>query len=377
MVTRPIGAWRQLGLVIGWAGIGSFALPGSAQAAWVASSVRLPGPGALNGVSSSSPFHVWAVGSYRNRYGISRAVILRRDQRGWRIDRIPNPGDPRKTTNKLLAVLAVADRNVWAVGATSTPDHNGVDIGHALIEHWNGVRWSLVPPAPDRDAESGVLQGLCQYGTPAHHPIGVWAVGRDVLGYSEPDDGPLFERWDGKRWKILPFQDSVGVPESCVSPSVASATASTWRGMASWVGGTWSPDLNQPVAVGRLHAMSANPGVGATTLWAVGDRSAVRRSPGTDVWVNTAPTSWTAPGAPILSFVGITSRPHDVWTVGTSRVPMTGKTQGVIYHYTTGWHWVRSLPTGAPRGIARVLGTTKLWIVGARRNGQPLLLSGP
>lgn len=57
----------------------------------------------------------------------------------WTPVNSPNVGN---TPNSLNAVGGASDNDVWAVGVSSA---SGYTSSRALIEHWNGTRWSIVP----------------------------------------------------------------------------------------------------------------------------------------------------------------------------------------------------------------------------------------
>jgi hypothetical protein len=91
----------------------------------------------LYGVSASSPDDVWVVGAGRDDEGPFQAIALHFDGHAW--SAVP-PREPGVNGNVFYGVLARAPHDVWAVGqqiGTAPPDE-------ALVEHWNGRRWSVV-----------------------------------------------------------------------------------------------------------------------------------------------------------------------------------------------------------------------------------------
>jgi len=91
----------------------------------------------LYGVTSVAADDVCAVGSGRNSEGEFRAFALHFDGHAWAFVPAANPGT---SGNVLYGVVANGRNDVWAVGqkiGDAPPDH-------ALVEHWNGVRWSEV-----------------------------------------------------------------------------------------------------------------------------------------------------------------------------------------------------------------------------------------
>lgn len=127
-----------------------------------------------------SPTDVWAVGQY---YDASRtyALIEHWDGLTWTV--VPSPTPPGEVNVSLSSVSTAAPNDVWAVGVFLPV--GGTEAGvfeNQLIEHWNGHRWGLVsPPGPE-----GELMGVS-----ATSSDDAWAVGKF------PN---TLEHWDGVSW---------------------------------------------------------------------------------------------------------------------------------------------------------------------------------
>jgi hypothetical protein len=67
---------------------------------------------------------------------------------------------PEPAGASLQAIAASSSRDVWAIGKTVT--------NQALVEHWNGQRWSSIPQSQHRSA---ILTGVSIAGDK------VWIVG--------------------------------------------------------------------------------------------------------------------------------------------------------------------------------------------------------
>ena len=101
----------------------------------------------------------------------------------------PNPGT---SFNQLLGVSAIASNDAWAVGDFES----SVGPSKTLIEHWNGVSWSVVPnPAANYPGFGGEFDGVA-----ATNSRTVWTVGRS---FNYTVDQTLTERWNGSRWWVL------------------------------------------------------------------------------------------------------------------------------------------------------------------------------
>lgn len=142
----------------------------------------------LSGASAVSDRDVWAVGRYSPTARRTSTFVAHWNGRRWSRLLSPNPGT---LGNELFSVSARAAKDVWAVGDSS----NVPTQTAALIEHWNGRRWNLVP-GPDLAGANSTLLSVS-----AVSAKDVWAVGH-------VDDGgvqqTLAAHWDGKTWTQVP-----------------------------------------------------------------------------------------------------------------------------------------------------------------------------
>jgi hypothetical protein len=130
-------------------------------------------------VASASPYiasvavgsknDIWAVGWLENvSEGISRALIEHWDGRSWQV--VPGP-DVDAPIYNLGSVAVAAPGDVWAVGSYVSGPTMQTTIGHPLIAHWNGSAWASVPP-PDLGSKESSLAAIS-----AVSATDVWAVG--------------------------------------------------------------------------------------------------------------------------------------------------------------------------------------------------------
>jgi hypothetical protein len=147
-----------------------------------------PNENSLLGVSELPSGEAWAVGYFVNANYKQRTLIQHYDGSDWTVVSSPNPGDRQ---NILYGVAALSRKDVWAVGGTQ--DANG--LWHALAEHWDGDEWTVVPTV---DAGS---TGNLFYAVSATSSTSVFATGQ-LAGASFPN-GALLERWDGSRWSVV------------------------------------------------------------------------------------------------------------------------------------------------------------------------------
>jgi hypothetical protein len=152
---------------------------------------------ALNGVAAVSANNVWAVGQYQDSLGNTLTLIEHWNGVSWSI--VPSPNVHGATASSiLLSMTAITATDIWAVGfAQATP----TSVVQTLTEHWNGARW-LIVPSPN--AFPGVYDNQLE-SVSAVSSNDVWAVGF----YQKPPPMPtpsrtLIEHWNGSSWSIVP-----------------------------------------------------------------------------------------------------------------------------------------------------------------------------
>lgn len=198
------------------------------------------GPVDLFGVAAVSARSAWAVGTYA---GSGKTLIEHWNGSTWSIQSSPNPGN---FANELLSVTALSATNVWASGYWTAQG----GAMHALIEHWDGSRWSVQPsvsqgtawnvlngvaiagavpwsagtsdgPPSGTGEQRGMLErrtstgwqslampalNATQYGLEAigaRYANSAWATGHaDISGKAGTQT--LIEHWNGSRWSVQP-----------------------------------------------------------------------------------------------------------------------------------------------------------------------------
>jgi hypothetical protein len=143
----------------------------------------------LNGVSMPSPGTAWAVGDYIDGKFEQQTLVEHFDGNVWSVVPSPSPGQKQ---NILYGVAAISDRDVWAVGASQ----DSATLWHTLTEHWDGSSWSIVG-----SVDPGV-SGNQLYAVVARSSSDVYAVGQQA-GAGFPSEA-LIEHWDGKAWSVIP-----------------------------------------------------------------------------------------------------------------------------------------------------------------------------
>ncbi len=307
---------------------------------------------------------------------------------GWTVFSSPNPGS---VLNGLNAVAAVSADNIWTMGTFS----NDGSREQALIEHWNGTQWSVVP-GPNPGSASNVLTAVA-----ALSASDIWAVGY----FSNTADSPgniftgtrtFIEHWDGSHWSMVPSPN----PGSAVNvlSGIAAVSADDIWAVGTSADSPFSrdvPTIGQTLALhwnGKRWSIARTPNTGsmrnvlsgvaaasAHDVWAVGYAFGVGKQPLIEHWNG---KQWSiAPGAgadySTLAAVAVAS-PNDVWAVGDS----SAQEETLIEHWD-GSRW-NIATNGNPAtnknflsGIT-VISTNDIWAVGASpgiypQKGQPLI----
>src|SRR5262249_41041843 len=183
-----------------------------------------PGYAYLSGVAAVPGTNTaWAVGAAEVAFEMIQPLVERWDGSSWSV--VPSPTVPTISHAELNGVAAVSATDVWAVGDSLA--FVGSGIGNVpVIEHWDGVSWSLVssPTIP----EGGRLQAVT-----AISSTDIWAVGNRLNGVF-PTVG-LAEHWDGLSWSVVPMAppNTSGLLQEIRAVSAVSSTDVWAVGFAS------------------------------------------------------------------------------------------------------------------------------------------------
>ncbi len=243
------------------------------------SNVASPNPGAgaggLTGIAVISASDIWAVGSYvlaGPPYG-SQALIVHWNGSQWNL--VPSPTNVTGTA--LNSVIALSTNNVWAVGLHDSQDFKN---SYSLVEHWDGSRWSVVP-SPNPSSSHYKINSIILQGIAASSATDIWAVG-NYANYNskKPFSFALIEHWNGTKWSIVPGAPTKALYTSLSDVAVLSSNniwavgdTGVYEGTTfteHWDGSTWSmvPSPNPFQLYSRFNAVASVPG--SNYVWAVG-----------------------------------------------------------------------------------------------------------
>ena len=289
---------------------------------------------------------------------------------GWSI--VPSPNGVRSGDNALVQVSAGSAATAWAVG------HDGYNGNfRTLIEHWNGARWAAVP-SPSIGPLDNVLSGVARASATS-----AWAVG--YTSASVPPriyHRAMIEHWNGHRWRVVPTPQA-GTSDSDLWGVTALSASNAWAVgnqnvgfftfrplVEHWNGTTWtlvrvpSPPLTATGA--SLFGVAA---ISPRDIWAVGDYATQTGSQPLIEHFNG--TRWAlvpapAAGSAILNRISM-STPSDGWAVGLTGASAPARSQPLIEHWN-GHRWTPARTPASPgSSLADVLALNPhlAWAVGS------------
>jgi len=350
-VGRYLGITTSLTLVEHWDGT-----------AW--SVVPSPNQGTsyngLQAIAAVAPDDIWAGGVWYSN-NIGHTLIEHWDGSSWTI--VPS-ADDGPTGNQILGLAALAPDNIWAVGTKDDP--NLVGVTYAVIQHWDGTTWTLVPNAGGSH--------LAAVGGVAANDV--WAVGYYYPAGSA-DQQALIEHWDGTAWSRLPSPatgrlDSLSVRAAndiWAAGSVYHSDTGTQTLVAHWNGTTWqvvpSPNGDGP----RLSRLFGIVALTSQEVWAVGIHDlytanhyrplALHYAPGNPCGTRTAIPRDTATATPTATRTAI-PRNTATATVTATGGPPTTPSAGVATATGTGVPPLTATATGTPTAGATGVSPTAI-----------------
>ncbi len=274
----------------------------------------------LSSVASLGSNNVWAVGYICGWQ--SRTLIEHWDGVHWTV--VPSPSVAGADSSTLVSVAAVSANNIWAVGNFQV---GGQYQWNTLVEHWNGTQWNIVNSPNCSGKDKNFLNGVV-----AVSATNIWAV-----GYSEDDtasaiDVPLVEHYNGTSWSIVPSVYPSPSKYNALYGVTALSASDIWAvGYANentqgqngaaliehWDGTRWKL-VSSPLAGSATTLYGVVP-VSSTDIWAVGyiQTSSVQFLPVTEHWNG---TSWGVVTAPnpgkVAQLFGAATSNGQVWSVG-------------------------------------------------------------
>jgi hypothetical protein len=332
----------------------------------------------LNAVSASSGSDIWAVGESGLHF----------DGIEWKATALP--GIAGDLTSALTGVVDLAPNNVWGVGYINL-DEVGTN---QIIEHFDGISWSVSPGPKFGSREAPLLYGLS-----ATSPSDMWAVGDiSVSDFA----GPVVEHYDGTAWTA----SILGTCSLCFPDAVSAiATDDVWAVGSIESTSTFTMHFN---GTEWFLVPSPSPGAGenvlfglatvdANNVWAVGFyvKEFNEGRPQFTLIEHWDGTSWQVVPSPnvggdnsqdfsnqLRGVVAVSA--NDVWAFGDTDNLVNGSETNLVLHWNgTQWTIVPTPdPYPFPHGIYEdlILGGTvipegNLWLVGTAHLSDSVVLN--
>jgi hypothetical protein len=335
------------------------------------------GSNQLLGVAAVSADEAWAVGWAQDPAAppyFRRTLVQHFDGAAWSI--VPSPNRGGDYYNVLHAVSAASAGDVWAVGLS----HNGTLPSRTLIEHWDGVQWTVVP-SPSPDTQLNELRAVA-----ALSAGDAWAVGFRGGTRAETPLETLVLHWDGSSWSRVASPNVDGGANQLFGITALAADDIWAVGAAGgaplalhWNGSAWSVVAVPRDAGLRSEKLTGVSGAGGNDVWAVGDGKGVFNNQTFATLRHWDGTHWTDKvcraasasnppdgyegGGPDAYFTAVSAgAADDVWAVGV-------RGSGPMIHHWDGQAWTRvthprAFPNAAVPWSVAALGGGAAWSVG-------------
>jgi hypothetical protein len=209
----------------------------------------------LNAVTAASANDAWAAGGVSKGNGTPvETLILHWNGRQW--SRVASP-NVQWISSQLMSISARSSSDAWAVG------YGGVA---PLAMHWDGRRWTMINGALPGGASAGAFDSVVSITA-----NDVWAVG----GQSGSTGATaLIEHWNGRRWTIATLPEAGLPPLASVAATAANDVWALTDYIAPngaeqslllhWDGRRWTRLAN--LAGGGVQYVAAKRGA----IWGVG-----------------------------------------------------------------------------------------------------------
>jgi hypothetical protein len=289
----------------------------------------------LQAVASSSPSDIWAVGQ----------TAIHFDGASWTAFDTPMiAGD---NTSYLDGVVDISPTDAWAVGVVGV----GTDAPGQVIEHWDGVAWTVFPGPVFGSGQQPAL-----YAMTALSATDIWALGTMLVD----NDSllALYEHWDGTAWTSQTgpsygFFRSV----SADAPNDIWAVGYSGNGTFSehYDGAKWSLVRTPNVGTGA-NSLGGVIALAPDNVWAVGFSTASLKPPPNKYDVPTETlvehydgTSWNVVPSPNVGpdsqyqsnrLLGLTAvSPTDIWAFGSYFAASGSEHQMTLLLHWDGMDW--------------------------------------
>jgi hypothetical protein len=208
----------------------------------------------LTAVACSSTSNCMAVGSYdvTSNSTVVFALSQRWNGHTWSAVKMPEPTGA--TAVLLRAVACGSAASCTTVGEFYT---SAFSPSSALVEHWNGTKWSIEAPPAMKGASQSALEDVACEGASSCTAVGYYENAGD-------DSQNVAEHWNGSKWSLEVTPDYSKLQSTlngvaCTSASSCTAVGQAWNTAQAWVtfaehwnGHKWSLEVT-PDAPGAVE----------------------------------------------------------------------------------------------------------------------------
>ena len=241
-------------------------------------------------------------------------------------------------------IVTISTNDVWALGSLVQYKPT-VYSDTPLLEHWDGVRWSVVPTA----ARGSALNYQHFSAISAVSADDIWIVG-SAFHYTDSAHSesvqPLIERWDGSHWNAVKLP--ADFPSSFLTTVAALSANNVWvagqNGNVSqlehWDGSRWS-QIHPPASFnsGVFNSFTV---LAPDNIWAAGGFVDSNGMPTAPLLAHWDGRQWTLVPSNITGsafFTKIAARTaNDIWAVGIIYQNNRTSVRALIAHWD-GTRW--------------------------------------
>ncbi|GAC1471645.1 MAG: hypothetical protein PVSMB5_20490 [Ktedonobacteraceae bacterium] len=276
--------------------------------------VIIPGSGVVpldgmdvQAMAAVSSQNIWIAGQYTSPSNQLQGFYEHFAGGQWHVIDAHIPGN----SSNIASLSVVSARDIWAVGSYA---------GGALIEHWDGHRWTLADTSVSKDSDLSSVLALSA--------TNVWAVGESFLSDSFSSK-TLIKHFDGSVWRVV-HSPSLGTKCGLTSITAVSPTelwavgGSYYDGTITehYIGSQWSLVPSQNVSSSQSYTapfLISASALSAHDVWAVGDAHGGQPGPLIEHWDG---QHWSLSSIPRLNgnYQNLTSvtglQTNDVWARG-------------------------------------------------------------
>ena len=334
----------------------------------------------LTSVACLSASDCWAVGYYLKNFNPFQTLIEHWDGVSWTI--VNSPNNNATDSNFLTSVACVSESDCWAVGYS----FNNVNAFRVLFLHWDGNSWTIVASPGD---PPGNLSSVTCTSASNCWAVGYVGVGAQSVGTTQT----VTMHWDGNSWTVVPSPnpESAGsnllLGVNCASASdcwavgyYSAATPRMFRTLIErWNGSSWavvsSPNSSSTQSNLLFDVACTSP----SDCWAVGNagtETLIERWNGSS-WAVASSANISGAASNSLSSVTCKSA-SDCWAAGKYKTSSNLDRTFIQQWDGNLWSIVATPNTSAPEGN-RLYDITcasgsDCWSVGSYRSGFTLTL---